>query len=293
MKYKKFTKTIITTLLVLCLGLIPYTTVFAEDYYVDPFTVEANYVEELVELSSEEINALPETEARRLFEESFLISSKAYSEDEIKLTLDRLAFIYNFENLLAVLSQIEKAAAAPNSTTGDITYTGDIGVTWVRDVSDSGSPLTFGEILKGIYTLEVDYLSWSTVATILAASSDYDVFQDLVEQLSIGATGSALSATICAALELSSIPATITSVVVGAVVGVGWNWLKQIERSNMQSCFNQMRPDQYMQVKFIYTINHIVRSYSVYTPSSGKFANPFPGTHGEWHTDKYGYFYTY
>ena len=141
--------------------------------------------------------------------------------------------------------------------------------------------------------MEVDYISWETAATILAASSDYDVYEDLAEQVAVGASGTALGAIVCTALGITGAPATIASGVVGVVVAFGWSWLSNLNRANMYDCFETMDKDDFMKVQFMYASNMVNRFYTEYTPSSYTFENPFPGTYGTWYTGSYGYLYTY
>jgi len=175
------------------------------------------------------------------------------------------------------------------------TYSGEVGVAWVRDTTASGSPLTVGELISDTYTLEVDYLTWDTAAAILAASADYDIYKDIVEQLAVCATGTALAAYICPVLGIpAGTVTTIASVAVGAAVGVGWNWLKSMDRDNMYNCFVNMNTskDQYMKVQFMWSSNIINRLYSI-VPKTDVILSPFPGTYCNWHNDTYGYLYSY
>jgi hypothetical protein len=187
--------------------------------------------------------------------------------------------------------EVERIAAS--STTSDKTYYGSIGLAWVRDTTSSGTPLTLGEILSGVYTLEVDYISWKTAATILAASSDYDIYEDLVGQVASGASGTVLGAIVCSALGITGTPATITSAIVGIAVSFGWSWLDNIDRDNMYECFEDMDEDEYMKVQFMWASDMVNKFYTSYSPSSYTFENPFPGTYGTWYTGTYGYLYSY
>lgn len=299
--FKKFT----AILLVLCMSLTLPATAFAAEISVDPYSVEAIYVEELVTMTAEEIAALPEAAARELFEEAFPVSSDEFSESDVRLALDGWAFALKFQTMMSMVAQAESLnadasvggevaeIAATSSTTANKTYYGSVGLAWVRDTTSSGSPLTLGEILSGVYTLEVDYISWETAATILAASSDYDVYEDLAEQVAVGASGTALGAIVCTALGITGAPATIASGVVGVVVAFGWSWLSNLNRANMYDCFETMDKDDFMKVQFMYASNMVNRFYTEYTPSSYTFENPFPGTCGTWYTGSYGYLYTY
>lgn len=177
------------------------------------------------------------------------------------------------------------------------------GVSWVRATQSGYSPLTFGEILSGCYTLEVDYISWDYAAVVLAASSSYNVFEDLTEQLAIGASSTVLTALVCTALGISASGITITSLIVGAVVGVGWNILSKLDRSNMYTVFQNMTKSKMMKVQFMWASNMVNKIYSVYSPTyyittSGSYiyqniANPFPVMYGSWRTGTIGYLYDF
>ncbi|PXV85412.1 hypothetical protein C8E03_11748 [Lachnotalea glycerini] len=269
----------------------------AEKADIDPYTIEGHYVQELVDLNSEQLDTISLSNAQDLFEEAFKVSASNYTEDEVRLALDGLAFSLKFQNQIN-----EKNASTGNrytypalsSSKNGVTYTGDIGVSWVRDTTSGHSPLTLGEILSGTYTLEVDYLTWDTAVSILAASANYNAFQDLKELYATGAAGTALGAFICKALSITGWQATVASVAVGATVGFGWNWLKSIDRSNMYSCFNGMQKDKnkYMKVQFMWSSNMVNKFYSTVSKSK-TISNPFSGTYGNWHKGKIGYLYSY
>lgn len=112
----------------------------------------------------------------------------------------------------------------------------------------------------------------------------------MTELLATGATGAALGTCICKALDISGVPATVSSVAVGAVVGLGWNWLKKLDRSNMYNCFKKMNKNQYLKVQFLWSSNVVNKCYSRVTKTS-TIENPYPGTYGTWHKNKYGYLY--
>lgn len=286
-------KKVIAVLLAPCMSMTLCVSALAAEATTDPYSIEAAYVEELVELTDEEIAALSESEARELFEKAFPVSSEEFSESEVRTVLDGWAFALKFQTFMNLAAQTDATRATnASSTTANKTYYGSIGLAWTRDTTSSGSPLTLGELLSGVYTLEVDYISWDTASTILAASSDYDVFEDLKEQVAIGASGTTLGAIISAALGLTGTPAVVTSAAVGIAVSFGWNWLTSIDRANMYNCFEDMGRNDYMKVQFMYASNMVNRIYTEYTPSSHTFENPFPGTYGEWHTGTYGYLYS-
>ena len=289
--FKKLKKTLC---FILCLTTLLSTNLVAfasEAEPIDPYTVTGQYVEELVTYTDEERASLPIKEAEKLFEEAFGVSAKSFTEDQVRLALDGWSFALKFQSLMNETAAISAPPAASiSSTSSDTTYYGSIGLAWVRDTKSS--PLTLGEILSGCYTLEVDYISWDTAATLLAASADYDVYQDLVSAIGAGASGSTLATIICIALNITNpVGTTIASTVVGVAVGLGWNYLASLDRDKMYDCFTQMGKKDYMKIEFMWTSNMLNKYYTVYTPSSYKFVNPFPGTYGTWYSNQYGYLY--
>lgn len=298
---KKLSTKILSFILVLSMSISMAVPAFAAER--NPYSVEGKYVQELIDLDKEQIKALSIKEAEVLFEKAFSVQTDDYTEDEIRLGLDGLAFGLKFQKAMdEIKATVETQPSYPSSnsiimplsTTGSVQYSGNIGVAWVRDTTSGHSPLTLGEILSGTYTLEVDFLTWDTAAAILAASANYNAFQDLAELVATGAAGTALSAYICSVLGITGGPATITSVAVGAVVGLGWNWLKNIDRSRMYDCFAGMNKskNQYMKVQFMWSSNMVNKFYSTISKTSS-ISNPFSGKYGDWYKDRYGYLYSY
>lgn len=269
----------------------------------DPYTITSHYVEDLVTLSQEEIKALPIDSARDLFEEAFLVPSTSYSDEEVMLALEGLGFGLKFEQAMQEAKAtteyepcvpIGSSFAQPNSITSGVSYSGGVGVAWVRDTTSGHSPLTLGEILSGTYTLEVDYITWDTAASVLTGSASYNAYSSLASQVAAGAGGAALAAYICSVLGISGGPATVVSTAVSIAVGWGWDWLSKIDRSRMKTCFDGMSKakTQYMKVQFMWSSNMVNKFYSVVTKTS-TISNPFPGTYGNWYKNKYGYLYSY
>ncbi len=263
----------------------------------NPYDVEAQYVEELVSISDEELDKLNLKEAKALFEEAFQVSAENYSEDEIRLALDGLSFGLKFESRMNEIKdsgivEIEPVPASTRSTTSGKTYSGDVGVAWIRDTTKGHSPLTLGEILSGTFTLEVDYLTWDSVASILAASASYSAFKDLTELTAEGAGGGVLGAYISKLLKLKGSPASIAVTVVGIALGFGWNWLQKIDRARMHDYFSHMSKNQYMKVEFMWSSNAVNKLYTNVSKTK-TIPNPFPGKYGDWHIDRYGYYYRY
>ena len=266
------------------------------DATYDPYSIDAHYVQELVDLSQEEIAALPLEQAKELFEKAFSVSANDYTEDEVRLVLDGLGYGFKFEIFMdevRATTDYEVIDPTLRSSTGNYYYTGDIGVAWVRDTTSGHSPLTLGEILSGTYTLEVDYLTWSTASSIITASLNESAFNQLVNYLGSGATGAVIGKFIVDKLGLKGKVAWVATVAVGAAVAKGWDWFRHFDRDNMNNTLQDM--DQYddlMKVQFMWSSNMVNRFHTNITRTN-TITNPFPGTYGTWHKDSYGYLYSY
>lgn len=168
-------KKIVSFLLVLSMIWAISATAFAQQKQ-DPNNIVGHYVEELVIMSDEELASLSLVEASLLFEKAFHVSSNSYSEDEIRMGISGLSFGLKFQSAMDLFRTAQEeniySPCGVQPTTGGQYYSGKIGVAWTRDTSSDRSPLTLAEIFSGTYTLEVDFLTWDTAATILAASAE-------------------------------------------------------------------------------------------------------------------------
>ena len=268
---------------------------------IDPYTIEGEYVQKLVDINEDSLSKLSLKEASELFEEAFEVPASSFSEEEIRLALDGLSFGLKFQNDMQMIKLNEEyePSYSPNvrSTTGNKSYSGNVGVAWVRDTTSGHSPLTLGEILSGSYTLEVDYITLDTAASILASSASYDSYSDFVQALAVNATATALTNKIIRVLGLASgWKATVASIAVSTAVGCGWNWLQKIDRSRMYDCFSTMDGSaakrDMMKVQFMWASNMVNKFYTKMSKTT-VLPNPFPGTYGDWYTNKYGYLYGY
>lgn len=151
---KKLATKIMSLVLILSLSISMTMPAFAvED---DPYSIESRYVQELIDLDEEQIKALSIEEAKVLFEKGFSVQVNNYTEDEIRLALDGLAFSLKFQEAMAEIKEVietqpsspfSNSIVTPFSTTGSVQYSGNIGVAWIRDTTSGRSPLTLGEIL--------------------------------------------------------------------------------------------------------------------------------------------------
>lgn len=299
---KKLFKKFICFSLVGTMTLTSSLTVFASESQkspIDPYTIEGQYVQELVDLNQEEISKLSLESVSNLFEKAFAVSSEDYTEDELRLALNGLSFGLKFQNDMNMINETtEHETYTPNarSTTASKTYTGNVGVAWVRDTTSGHSPLTLGEILSGTYTLEVDYITLDTASSILSSSANYNAYTDLAELVAVGASSTALTNKIVSILKLTGWKATVASIAVGTAVGFGWNWLKNIDRSRMYDVFSTMDSSaskkDIMKVEFMWSGNKVNKFYTKMSKTT-TLPNPFPKMYGTWYTNKYGYLYSY
>lgn len=302
---KKHFKKLVSLTLVATMLMGMSTTAFASEINtpaetIDPYTIESQYVQELVDISIDDLDALSLSEASILFEEAFSVPADNYTEDEIRLVLNGLSFGLKFQNDMNAVKEVtEYEAYNPNtrSTTSNKYYSGNVGVAWVRDTTSGHSPLTLGELLSGTYTLEVDYITLDTAASILASSANYDSFSELASAVSASVASTVLTNKIIAILDLGTgWKATVASVAVGTAVGLGWAWLQKVDRARMYDVFTTMdsstAKSNMMKVQFMWSGNMVNKFYTKIDTTTS-LPNPFPGTYGDWYTNKYGYLYNY
>jgi hypothetical protein len=222
---KKFLSVLIVSALLLTMSAMALAT---EGEAADPYAAEAVYVQELADITDEEIAELSLTEAETLFEQAFGVDADNFAEEEIRAVITGLSFAFKFQNEVQARKESEPSeviSVAPSggrtrSSTFALAYSGSVGAAWVRDISAGKSPLTVSESLLNSYTLEVDYLTWDTTATLLVESGSYVWYQDLQLLLAQGATGSALSAYVIAALGLGGPIAAVAAIAIQESI---WN----------------------------------------------------------------------
>jgi hypothetical protein len=192
---------------------------------------------------------------------------------------------------------IPALAAEAVSTTDNLdSYTGNIGVAWVRDTSPGRSPITFSEAFSGVYTLEVDFLAYHQAAAILAASKSFKSFTALSD-----AAGSGASSVICSSLGIGDI--SVPSETVRSVVALGWPCLSSIDRDKMYNTFVYMAHSDLMKVHCMMAGGMAIKGYSIYSTTTklnpdtqtytySNIANPSAGKYGFWRTDEFGCLFT-
>lgn len=302
---KKYIKKIASVIIAASMLVGTSLTVFAGESSspaesIDPYTIESQYVQELVDISTDDLDDLSLREASALFEEAFSVSADNYTEDEIRLVLNGLSFGLKFQHDMDAVKEVteyESYNPLARSSTSSKYYSGNVGVAWVRDTTSGHSPLTLGELLSGTYTLEVDYITLDTAASILASSADYNSYYELATAFAASATSTVLTNKIITILNLGTgWQATVASVAVGTAVGLGWVWLQKVDRSRMYDIFSTMdssvSKSNMMKVQFMWSGNMVNKTYTKINTTTS-LPNPFPGTYGDWYVNNYGYLYNY
>lgn len=282
---KKFICSFLSLVIIFSLTTSAFGYDAANEY--DPARIDAQYVQELVDLKQEEIAALPLEQAEQLFEKAFNVSAKDYTENEIRMVLDGLGYGLKFQIYTNVANTFFNVRSVKGHSVG---YYGDIGVAWTRDTSKS--PLTLQELLSGMYTLEVDYLTWESAASILTASISQSTFDKLADLVATGVSSTVLGNFIATSLELTGTSVSVASVVASVVIGFGWDWLRNLDRNSMLSVFQAMSHTNKLKVEFMWTSNAVTRIYTS-IPKTNIIANPYPDVYSDWTIDTYGILYNY
>lgn len=259
----------------------------------NPNSIYATTIDELTIMSREDINALSLLEIDDYFETSFGVSAKNYLYDEKLSALEAVSVVGQFQEQ----SQLLRSSS---TTTNLNCYSGAKGVAWVRDTTSSGSPLTLSEAFSGVYTLEVDYLTYYEAAAIYALGSDYNFYKSVVN----AASTTIASNYICKYLNISTETVFLSSVI-SFGVGLGWDILSSLDRSAMSKALQNMdNASSLMRVDFLTSNNYVYRCYEAvnlpnvtWLPSVNyyKYTNiPNPtGKYGFWYTDTIGKLYKF
>lgn len=75
---------------------------------IDPYTIEGQYVQKLVDINEDSLSKLSLKEASELFEEAFEVPASSFSEEEIRLALDGLSFGLKFQNDMQMIKLNEE-----------------------------------------------------------------------------------------------------------------------------------------------------------------------------------------
>ncbi|MBF4692006.1 hypothetical protein [Fusibacter ferrireducens] len=253
-------------------------------------------------LTMDIINSSSEKDIDLYFESIFSTKASMWRSEEKYDALERVIALNNsfkspeYQVFSRYSQEFESASVTSRSAINGCTYTGSKGVSWVRDTTSNGTPLSWGELISGVYTLEVDFLPYNVVATLYALSTDKSFFE-MVKNAGTTATASAL---IC---KKAGIKGVIGGGVIGFCVSLGWDLLSLLDRNALRDMMESMVLSDLMRVDFVTASNMVTKCYSKYTTSVEwidskqcfkylNIANP-TGKAGNWHGGEPGYLYSY
>lgn len=273
------------------------TALASENTPVDPSNVYATTIDELADMSRETIDALSTEEIDGYFEGAFSVDADDYSYEQKLSAVEAVSLVGQFQEATNQSNSMVRATSA--TTEALSSYTGKKGVAWVRDTNSS--PLTLAEAVSGVYTLEVDYVTYYQAVTIYALGSDFDFFNSVKN----AATTAIAASLICSKLNLPA-NAVIPATAISFGVSLGWDVLSTLDRTAMSNVIQDMEYTSLVRVDFITANNYVTIGYECFDlPSSDvtwesssdcfKYNNiPNPtGKYGNWHTDEIGYLYSF
>ena len=247
-------------------------TAFADN---DRYDVEGQFVQELYDMTDDEVVALSFPEAVGLFEEAYGVSADNYNEGEVRTAIRSLAFF------LKLQPDGPSTYAASDSTTGSKYYTGDIGLAWVRDTVKS--PLTIGETMYG-YTFEVDHLSRYSGLVVSAANHSKSTFETIRDLAASGASSTKIGNIVKNALSLSFTP-LITAIQATAVIICGWNAVQALDATVFNNKVLNMSDSQKIKITLMWSPYGVIsKTYNVMDATT-TYSNPLTGLYGYWHPD--------
>ncbi|GMQ61777.1 hypothetical protein [Vallitalea maricola] len=264
---------------------------------IDLNEIYAN-VDANLNLTVEQVEGLSEDELNQYFKEVYSVDPSEFTYEDKMTAVEAAALlsgIQRFNSMRSFDSSYERVYTT-KSAINNCNYTGSKGLAWVRDTTKDGSPLSLGEILSGVYTLEVDFLPYTAAATIYALGSDYNFFVSVKN----AAGTAAASALICSKLKIE---ATIPAAVISFAVSMGWDILNALDRDAMKDVLLSMDASDLMKVDFVTANKIVTKCYSKYTTEvewidSEKcfkyldIENP-TGKSGNWYGGQPGYLYSY
>ncbi|GMQ56295.1 hypothetical protein AN1V17_06880 [Vallitalea sediminicola] len=256
-------------------------------------------VDSNLNLSIDKVKDLSEDELNKYFKDVFNVNPNEFTYEDKVTGVEAAALlsgIQKFNNMRFFDSSYERVYTTSRSAINDCDYTGSKGLAWVRDTTKDGTPLSLGEILSGVYTLEVDFLPHVAATTIYALGSDYNLFVSVKN----AATTAIASALICKKFDVK---AAIPGAVISFAVSMGWDLLNALDRDAMKDVLLSMDASDLMKVDFVTSSNMVTKCYSKYTTEvewidSDKcfkyldIENP-TGKSGNWYGGQPGYLYSY
>lgn len=278
---KKLISTFLVLIIMFTIASPSVAAVDAAQRYGD---VEANYVEELVEIELEVIETLPLIQIEDLFEKAFDdVPASAFTEEEMRNILSALAYGLQWS--------AQRQQTRASSTTGSYYYNGDYGIAWLRDTNRS--PFTLAELAGGYYSLEYDYVSKDTILTMLAASSSQINFNTLVNAAATSITSEKLATLLAPMLEGLTVPTKVSATALNFVLNLGATYLSTINRSFFYNNANNTGTNQYMKVEFMYNQNSNSVTRIVSFVNKGTLPNPSGNLYGTWYKDQIAINYSY
>lgn len=278
---KKLISTFLVLIIMFTIASPSVAAVDAAQRYGD---VEANYVEELVEIELEVIETLPLIQIEDLFEKAFDdVPASAFTEEEMRNILSALAYGLQWS--------AQRQQTRASSTTGSYYYNEDYGIAWLRDTNRS--PFTLAELAGGYYSLEYDYVSKQYMICMLAASSSKSNFETIVSALEDNITSYALSGLVSTMVAGLTIPAAISTVLMGTILDLGWAYVSTVNRNFFLNNANNTADNQYMKVEFMYNQNSNTVTRIVTFVSKGTLSNPSGNMYGTWYPNQIAINYSY
>lgn len=274
--------------LVLCVSLV--TPAFATEpskHFYD--NTPANYVQELVDLSDDDIDALSSADVVRLFTLAFdNVPTSLFSESEMRSIISALSY-----GLKWTSNRVSQRSSSV-STSSSHYYNGNKGIAWIRDTDKS--PFTLGELAGGFYSLEYDFITPETIYSIIAAGTSKTNFEKLADAVlsnvsSDQMTGLIKSMLLSVGISLSG--SVITASVVTAVLDFGYKWVSTADRDSLLKMAQTATNSQYIRIEFMYNQNsNMVTRIATYV-SRGNLANPSSDKYGFWYPGQYAINYSY
>ncbi len=276
--------------LVLCVSLV--TPAFATEpskHFYD--NTPANYVQELVDLSDDDIDALSSADVVRLFTLAFdNVPTSLFSESEMRSIISALSY-----GLKWTSNRVSQRSSSV-STSSSHYYNGNKGIAWIRDTDKS--PFTLGELAGGFYSLEYDFITPETIYSIIAAGTSKTNFEKLADAVLSNVSSDQMTSIIkkiliSAGISLSgSIPLIATSVV-STILGFGYTWVSTADRDSLLKMAQTATNSQYIRIEFMYNQNsNMVTRIATYV-SRGNLANPSSDKYGFWYPGQYAINYSY
>ena len=260
----------------------------------DDSEIYASFQPEFLEYTEEELSLLSSDEIDNLFEKTFSASANDFSDEVVYLAIQNLGKMYkNYYTQNYTSSQAN--ASSTNKPLQE--YTGDIGVSWQRDLDKS--PFTLNETINVWYVTDAVYLTEIQAMTIAAGMQPSVV--DVMIAYVLGEVGGEIATeALREALELSEkelpwLPAAVVSMGIGI-----WTFMSEMDSRTMMSYVEKMDDDDLLQICFRMTGTNVIKEYEVVDVDAELFKtdahghktytyfdipNPYMNCYGVWTLD--------